>query len=272
VNTTNKFSYYDQSAAQNILRTARSFDFEYLENVNAAYANYNREINKKWSVQAGLRVEQTNSTGTLRNSDTVKSKVALNYLNPFPSAAVSYNMNKTHSFALNYSQRIDRPNYQDLNPFQNKLDELTYQQGNPILQPQYTNSVELTHTLMQFINTSVSYSRTDQFFTEVTDVLDETKSFVTTKNLAFMDNFGLNISAPLPLAKWYNGFLNFGANYQKYRADFGNGKVINVDVPSYNVYMQNTFTLGKGYSAELSGFYASPNLWGALSKQILLVV
>jgi iron complex outermembrane recepter protein len=262
VNTTNQFGYLDERYGAKTLLEDRSYDFSYLENVNAAYANYNREINAKWSVQGGLRIEQTNSKGTLFNKNAIKSEVSRTYPDYFPSAAIGYKLNKTNAFALNYSRRIDRPNYQDLNPFENKLDELTYQRGNPELRPQYTNNVELTHTFMDFLNTSLSYSRTNEFFTEVTDVLEGTKSFVTVKNLAYMDNIGLNISAPLPLAKWYMGFLNLGANYQKYRADFGGGKIINVDVPSYNIYMQNTFTLGKGYSAELSGFYASPNLWG----------
>jgi iron complex outermembrane recepter protein len=263
VTTKNNFGYYDQAANQSVQFPSRSFNFVYSENINAAYANYNRDINKKWSVQAGLRIETTNTQGTLTsNNNAIDTTFKRSFPNPFfPSAAISYNMNAMHSFSLNYSRRIDRPNYQDLNPFQNKLDELTYQQGNPNLRPQFTNSVELTHTFMQFINTSLSYSRTNDFFTEITNVLDSTKSFVMTDNLAYMDNFGLNISAPLPLAKWYNGFFNFGANFQEYRANLPQG-VISVNVPSYNIYMQNTFTLGKGFAAELSGFYASPNLWG----------
>ena len=61
---------------------------------------------------------------------------------------------------------------------------------------------------------------------------------------------------------WYQGFLNLGTNYQYYRADFGSNKQIGQAVFSWNVYMQNTFMLGKGWSSEFSGFYASPGIWG----------
>ena len=116
----------------------------------------------KWSIQAGIRMEQTNSKGDLVRADGIvqaDNTVKRSYLDFFPSAAVTFNINPKHSLNLTYSRRIDRPTYQDLNPFENKLDELTYEKGNAFLQPQYTNTVELTHTFMGFINTTVGYSQ-----------------------------------------------------------------------------------------------------------------
>ncbi len=261
--TGNSFVYFDGTGASRVKNNAASNSFNYTENINAAYVNYNRDITKKWSVQAGLRLEQTNSTGLLMSSKIITdSVVKRTYLDFFPSAAITFSPSQTHSFNLTYSRRIDRASYQDLNPFENKIDLLTYQKGNPYLHPQYTNALELTHTFMGFLNTTLSASKTTDFFTEITDTASGGRNFIIKRNLGGVSNLGLNIAAPLPLAKWYNGFLNFGTNYQHYEADFGKGKTIDLNVYSWNIYMQNTFDLGKGWSSELSGFYASPSIWG----------
>jgi outer membrane receptor protein involved in Fe transport len=261
--TGNSFAYFNGTGAARTQNFDQSNSFAYTENINALYANYTREINKKWSTQAGLRTEQTNSLGVLTsNKASNDSDVKRSYLDFFPSAALTFTPNQIHSFNLTYSRRIDRPSYQDLNPFENKIDLLTYEKGNPYLRPQYSNAFELTHTLMGFINTTLSASRTDDFFTQLTDTLAGGKTFIIQRNLGKVDNLGLNIAAPLPFAKWYDGFLNIGSNLQHYSADFGKGKTIERDILSWTLYMQNTFNFGKGWAAELSGFYASPGIWG----------
>src|SRR6185436_12586493 len=105
----------------------RSNHFVYTENIYAGYVNYQRTI-KKFDVQAGVRMENTSSEGDLKSaSDTTTNKnVSRNYLDFFPSAGLTFNANKNNSFALIYSRRIDRPNYQELNPFEYKLDELNF--------------------------------------------------------------------------------------------------------------------------------------------------
>ncbi len=262
VTTNNIFNYFNGANESRIQDYDRSNAFTYAEAVTAAYVNYNKTLNKKWSVQAGVRAEETDSRGELTSTrPTDNDIVKRSYLDFFPSAAVTFNLDSINTFGLTYSRRIDRPSYQNLNPFESKLNELSYSKGNPFLRPQYTNSVELSHTFMQFINTSVGYSRTTDFFTEITDTASGGRTFIINKNLATVDNYSFNISAPLPLAKWYNGFINFGANHQSYQANF-DGKIIDLQFNSFNAYMQNTFTLPKGWSAELSGFYASPSVWG----------
>jgi hypothetical protein len=173
VTTKNTFDFYnDNSDGVPVKILERSNNFEYKENVNAGYVNYRRELNQKWSFQAGLRAEQTNSDGILTRADgTIQedNHVKRSYLDFFPSAALTWNAHKKHSFNLTFSRRIDRPTYQDLNPFENKLDELTYEKGNAFLRPQYTNNVELTHTFLGKINTTVGYSHVKDYATMVTD-------------------------------------------------------------------------------------------------------
>ena len=146
INTDNTYNFYDIVDDTPVLNTDRSNNFTYDENVNAGYVSYNRQ-GQKFGVQFGIRVEQTDSKGELtayvpQNNETVDQE----YVDVFPSGGVTYNLNQNNSFRITYSRRIDRPNYQDLNPFEFKLDEITFQKGNPFLRPQYSNSISLGHT------------------------------------------------------------------------------------------------------------------------------
>jgi iron complex outermembrane recepter protein len=268
VNTQNTFDFFNEDLNGTVTKIlSRSNAFTYKENVNAAYASYQQQLNTKWSIQAGLRLEQTNSDGELTRADgTVQAdnRVKRSYLDFFPSAAISWNINQKNSLNLAYSRRIDRPTYQDLNPFENKLDELTFEKGNAFLQPQYTDNVELTHTFMGFINTSVGYSFVKDFATQTTDTVGNA-TFVQQKNLAQQQIVSFNIGSPTPINKWWNGYVNLWANKQFYEGTIGSTK-IKTQVPSYGAYIQQTFNLGKNYGAEVSGWYSGPSIWGGTWK------
>jgi hypothetical protein len=86
---------------------------------------------------------------------------------------------------ISYSRRIDRPAYQDLNPFEFKLDEYTFMKGNTNLRPQYTNIVSLTNTYKFKLTTKLSYSHVADVFTQLVDTAEKSKSFLTKKNLGY---------------------------------------------------------------------------------------
>ena len=268
VKTRNTFDFFNDNNSgvpEKVL--SKSNGFVYKEHVNAAYVNYQRQLNVKWSLQAGLRLEQTNSNGVLKRADGViqaDNTIKRSYLDYFPSTALTYNINKNNSLNLTYSRRIDRPSYQDLNPFENKLDELTYQKGNAFLQPQYTDNIELTHTFMGFINTSVGYSYVKDFSTMATDTI-KNATFVQMKNLDRQQIYSFNIGAATPIKSWWNGYVNFWYNYQTFNGVVGVNK-INTQISMYGAYLQQTFNLGKDYSAEISGSYNGPGVWGGTWK------
>ncbi len=267
VKTNNTFDFYNVNGNVDIKNLEKSNAFVYNENVNAGYVNFNRTINSKWSIQTGLRIEQTNSEGKLTRADGIQQSdddVKKDYVDLFPSAAITWTINTKHSLNLTYSKRIDRPSYQDLNPFENKLDELTYQKGNAFLRPQYTQSVELTHTFMGFLNTTVGYSRVTDFATEVTDTVHNA-TYVQQRNLATQQILSFNIGAPTPIKKWWNGYFNFWYSYQMFDGAIDTNKV-KINVPLYGAYLQQSFTLGKDYSAELSGWFNGPGIWGGTWK------
>jgi len=268
INSGNNFERYNVYSNGKTLDTLRSNHFDYDENINAAYVNYSRQM-KGWMLQAGLRVENTGtkgrSTGFSKNGSgytPYDSVFTRNYTNLFPSAAITFNKNPMSQWSLSYSRRIDRPQYQNLNPFEFKLDEYTFQKGNTGLRPQYTNSFGITHTYKYKLNTTLNYSHVSDVFTQLVDTAELSKSFITQKNLAEQDIVSINISYPLQV-KWFSAFINFNGYYSHYQADFGGGnRTINLDVFAYNIFAQNSFDLGKGWKGELSGWYASPSIWG----------
>ena len=247
------------------LDPTRTNRFKYQENIYAAYANYAGKLGKKTSLQLGLRVEQTRSEG---NSVTLNRVVDRQYTNLFPTFFASRQLDTNHVLNFSYSRRIDRPNYQDLNPFVFYLDPYTYQQGNPYLKPQYTNSLQLTHVYKSAFSTSLGYSRTtDVIVREVPGQIPEQNiTFVTTDNLATLDNVNLTISFPLPVAKWWTLQNNLTVYYNHYNSPYL-GTQYSVDVVAWNAYVSNSFTLGKGFSAELSGWYNSAALYGFFQSQ-----
>ena len=214
-------------------------------------------------MQAGLRVEQTNSKGVLARADGVvqaDNTVKRDYINLFPSAALTWTVNQKNTLNLTYSHRIDRPSYQDLNPFENKLDELTYEKGNAFLRPQYTDNIELSHTFKYMITITIGYSHVKDYATQTTDTANNA-TFVQQKNLATQQILSFSVGSPLPIAKWWNGYANIWYNYQMFRGEIGANKV-KTDIPMFGAYIQHSFTLGHEYTAEVSGWFSGPSIWG----------
>jgi hypothetical protein len=253
VKTRNAMDFYTVQNGIDSYVPGESNSFTYKENINAAYINYQVQFHPKWSLQAGLRMEQTNSEGILTRADGIiqsDDDVKRNYLNFFPSAALTWTLNKKNMLNLTFSRRIDRPGYQDLNPFENKLDELTYEKGNAFLRPQYTNNIELTHTFSGMINTTIGYSHVKDYATQFLDTTNKNATYVQQRNLATQQIITFNTGSSLPIRKWWNGYAN----------------MVNLSFPSYGSYLQQSFTLGKDYTAELSGWFNGPGAWGATGK------
>jgi iron complex outermembrane recepter protein len=263
VQTNNTLDRYNEIAGVDVLDSTLSNRFDYTENINALYVNFKRQL-PKVGYQLGLRAEQTVSEGKLESfvelSEEANRNVSRSYLNFFPSGGITYNVNDTNQFSLTFSRRIDRPSYQDLNPFEFKLDELSYQKGNPFLQPQYGHVLEFIYTYMYALNASVVYSYNKDFFTNVTDTAGNNASYIQERNLGYEEWLGLNISSPVPMGKRVSGFLNLNAGRKHIRADFNE---IDLVIWSYSAFAQMTISLPKSTSIELSGWFSGPSIWGA---------
>ncbi|MBC7569636.1 MAG: TonB-dependent receptor [Spirosoma sp.] len=262
VTTGNNFNFFDVSSTQDVLNTDRTNEFTYTERVSAGYASFEQQV-KKIQWQAGLRVEQTYSHGLLSSiNNQADGNVERNYVNLFPSAGVTYNANANNSYSVAFSRRIDRPSYQDLNPFESKIDELTYQKGNAFLLPQYTSSLEISHVYKYKLTTTLGFSRTTDFFTSITDTTEGNRNFITTRNLSRQDVVSLAVGYPFSIAKWWNVYASLTAYHSNNRADFGPGRTINLNANVLNLYSQHSISLPNKWSLEVSAYYTSPSIWG----------
>lgn len=260
VKTDNTFRFYDVTNNSEQFNESRSNIFNYKENINAAYINYNQTFDKI-SLQLGLRAEQTNSEGNLSSvQDLTDSNVKRNYLDFFPSGGITYNANTNNKLGLLYSRRVERPNYRSLNPFEVFTNELSSTKGNPLLQPQYTQNIKLTHTYKYTLNTSLSYSYITDFIAQINDVVDDTRNFISPQNIATVQIINLGISYPFKFSQWWN--LYASANGYRSSYDSQNEKFTPVTKNTFSFYGQNTFTLPKNFKMEISGWFNSPNVWG----------
>ena len=262
VKTNNQVGYLRNSGAEWVNDENRSNHFVYSENINAAYAILSKTIKKKWNLIAGLRLENTNAKGHQLQND---SSFTRHYTNLFPNVGVGYDMNEKNQFNFSYSRRIMRPNYDALNPFVFFLDSLTYGQGNPYLQPQFTNNFEISHTFRRFLTTTINYTQTDDIITQLLKQNTEKKiTYQTQENFSKMKQIGVAVMANFPVKKWWNTniYLNVFNNHYKGMYQY---QPVDIQFTAFMGNMTNTFTIGKkGWSAELSGWYRSKTTEGLL--------
>nr|WP_295875067.1 outer membrane beta-barrel protein [uncultured Chitinophaga sp.] len=244
-------------------RENQSNHFIYDENVNAAYVNFNKEF-RSTSVQAGLRVENTSSKG---NSLTTGDIVKRNYTDFFPSVFIRQQITKKHILSASFSRRIDRPDYASLNPFVYYLDQYTYQKGNPFLNPQYTNNFELSYTLMDKYNLTLSYSKTRNVMTETILPDTATKGFYQMyQNLDNQYYYGLSISVPVRPFKWWsidNNFDVYNLQFNVYNLD---GARLASNQTSWQFKTNNSFDFGHDFRGELSFNYRSAANYGVIKS------
>jgi len=266
VSTKNVFEVYDVFNSIQSIDSSRSNKFNYDENVYAGYASYNRPLGEKWKMVSGVRVEQTIATGELITFDPSlqEDPIKLNYLNIFPNAGLTWQVKPKSSLALNYGRRINRPNYNVLNPFRNQLSELSIEKGNPNLKPEIVNNVELGYTYAYMYNFKLGYSVTTDKITRLIGP-DDTKpqaGFISWDNLATQSVLSFNASLPFRIKKWWSAYFNAGLSYLDNQADYGGDAIVDVQTFSYMIYSQHTFSLIKDIKAELSGYYSGPGVWG----------
>jgi iron complex outermembrane recepter protein len=264
VTTDNDALYQNKTDSGYVTDEGKTNHFIYKENINAGYINFSQQI-KKWGIQAGLRAENTNAKGhQLGNSSHPDSAFTKNYTNLFPTIYVSYSPNAKNTFSANYGRRIDRPDYADLNPFYYFLDEYTYQVGNTLLQPQFSDNIEVSHTYNGFLTTTVNYSKIHHVFSDVLKQINsEHKTFQTKENLASKTNMGIAVSANFPVTSFWSTNLFTNVNYDSYSGIIDGGN-LNINATTFMGNMNNQFKFNKGWSAELSGFYRSKGIEGQI--------
>ena len=169
----------------------RSNSFFYKEKNLEAYAQYTHTWNKT-ELSAGVRMEYMHTYNRLHSQTNQDAEAnSQDHLRLFPNLSATYTINEKNKIALIYSRRQDKPRYEDLNPFEYLLDELTYWKGNPFLKPQISNKVMLSYTWSN-LSLNLYYNKLDDYFTSLTDVYGDNKTIMTTKNIGTQQQVGLD--------------------------------------------------------------------------------
>lgn len=232
--------------------TGRTNQFDYTETNYAAYTSFSQKI-KKWEYQLGLRAEQSVIKG---NSLDLKNK-KINYpdtayFNLFPTAFIRFTANDKNNFGLSYGRRINRPTYQDLNPFEYIYDNYTRERGNPYLQPEFSNNTELSYSYRSALNIGVGYSHTNNSFQSISTQKGEITE-ETDYNIGKEERYYLNISLSMPITKWWDSYTNLNPFYKEYKGEIPAGSLDNTTW-GMSWYTNQSFILPKKWKAQVSSW------------------
>ncbi len=208
--TNNNVAFFDGSSGTLVFNPLQSNAFEYTENNQAFYASANKEISKKWTAQFGLRAEATQTTGF---SKTLNQTNTLDYIKLFPTLYVSYKANENNTFSTNYSRRINRPNYEQLNPFKIFDNPFIIVEGNPFLQPSFSDNFELIYAYKNLENKLYFSNVTDGF--EQLSIVDSATNITNYFVLNFknIQSFGITESYTFDMWKWWTSTNSFDLLY-----------------------------------------------------------
>ncbi|HEY0031570.1 MAG TPA: TonB-dependent receptor family protein [Bacteroidia bacterium] len=258
VNSDNNMAFYNRANNYDSFDTARSSHFLYSENINAAYLNFSKDF-KKISFQLGLRAEHTVSKGKQMLDGQTFTR---NYLQVFPTLFLDYKRNEKHNFNLSLGRRIDRPGYEQMNPFKRLIDATTYSEGNPYLLPQLTYNAELTYSYKNTFFVTGGYSLTTDNITDVLIQDSETRTTVQAiVNLNEYNYYSLNLSFSKRLAPWWTTNTSILSYYGIYTGTINNFQ-IDQGTPSFYVNTSNSFSIKDGLSMECSFQYNYKSLYG----------
>lgn len=262
VKTNNIAAFYDVVGTAVTPNYDFSNDFTYQERIHAGYVNYAKDY-KKWTVQAGLRLEYTHIDGYQSGNPVVRdSSFVKKYTSLFPTLYVQHRIDtlQNHVVGLSLGRRIDRPDYKDLNPFTYPMDRFTYYGGNPFLQPTFSYNAELSYTFRKKYTTTLLYSYIDNVISE-TNEQRGTTYYSRPGNFAKQVSYGLSFNAGFNFTPWwtvqcYAELMNNVFESSVYTETLNDSKWSWALAPTFQ------FTLSKRFTAELSGQYQSKALSG----------
>ncbi len=258
---------FDEDLGEFVLDTDVSNNLLYKEDINAVYSQYGNKIKSKFSYLLGLRMENTRITiNQLTSTDLIKK----NYTGFFPTVNLGYKISDDQSFTLGYSRRIRRPRSRFINPFPSRSSATNIFQGNPDIDPSYSNTVDLGYLNKigkLSLNSSIYYSHATDVFTFISEPTGETVTVNGTSvpiirrlpiNLATNDRYGFEFTASYrPSRKWY-----INTNFNLFQSDLKgsyNGVVYDNENVSWFARLSNKYTLPGKVDWQTQVFYRGPS-------------
>lgn len=256
----NNYEYYNRDGSALTVVPANSNHFLYQEKTAAAYTSVSGTLGK-WAFQGGLRGELTRTRGYSLSLDSVNER---KYFKLFPTAFIQYKIDEDNQLQLNYAYRIERPEYNRLNPAKRYLSPYNVYAGNPALQPAFVHNIELSYTYKQKYNVTAYHTATNDLFSNVNVQDNQTKIYYGTHaNLGLSASTGVRLSAAFQPRAWWELNLLATAYRQHEKSAYLTGSY-DYNYVSYDATLQQSFTIDAkaALKAELSGMMFGPNRQG----------
>jgi len=241
--------------------------FIYDENINAVYGIIGNK-HRKLSWQLGLRAEYTDVNTILRETDERNPR---DYFNLFPSAHFTYDLPAQNAIQLSYSRRVRRPVYNDLSPFVTYSDSRNFFSGNPDLNPEFSDVVELGH-IKYFekgsLSSSLYYRYTADKIDRIRTVDNSGNSVTLPENLLSEKAYGIEFSANYSPLKWWK----MDGNFNFFHADIdGTNIAEGYSAATYSWFARYTskFTLPKNLDVQWRSNYEAPQKTAQGSREAL---
>lgn len=263
VNTQNVAGFFDEVAGSLNPNWDFSNNFNYKENINAGYINWIWDNGKNLSFQIGLRAENTAITGNSFGNPTKRdSSFKRDYTNFFPTFFINYKLDtlENNVLSLNFGRRIERPDYQDMNPFISPLDRFTLYTGNPFLQPTFAYSVELSHIYKSNFTTTFQFSYIDDLANET---IEQKNGIFYSRpgNVGKQIIYSIYTGGTIKVRDWWKALLECEVNYTLNKATIYNQELRN-NGAFFGFAFNNQFQINKQWSAEFRGNYQTGNYNG----------
>ncbi|HWW43150.1 outer membrane beta-barrel family protein, partial [Pedobacter sp.] len=258
----NQFEFYNTAGTVPVFDPSRSNQFRYTENTGAGYTSISGEFGR-WNFKGGIRAEYTTTKGVSLSLDSINVN---KYLRIFPTAFVTYKASENDEFGFNYSKRIERPDYRQLNPAKNYLSPYNYASGNPFLRPAVINSLQLSYTLHQNYTFAAVYTQIDDLASNVTVQDNVNRTFYNTQqNIGSIKDLGTELSSVHHPVAWWE-INNTAQGYFRSQSSDQPGNTYNYHQFYFYLRTDHAFTIDKnsGLKAELSAWYNSAIQQGTL--------
>jgi len=258
VKINNNFSYDSLQNNTSVYAASLSDHFIYKEEIAAAYFS----ATKEWAhttIDAGLRLEHTNSEGNSVKTVSINKRV---YTNFFPSLSVTQQLSSDHKLDFSLSRRINRPNYRDLNPARYFSDQYAYYQGNPNLVAEKAWVFSAGYTFLDKYIASLSFNGADHFISSNINTEPATGTLIrSVANFGHRDRFEAQVIVPLEVSTFWSINTSATLSYTQYPLTQMEG-FNTVHQTAIDLYAGQTFRLPGKISLELLTRYTSPDLNG----------
>lgn len=257
MNSTFDYNDFDEATGTFVRNPLISGEFNYIQDVGAAYASVSAKISDRYDIVAGARYEYTWIEGDPANGQPAFTNA---YGNLLPNAIISRKLGPLSSIKLAYNQRIQRPGLRNINPYQQLNDPRNITVGNPTLLPELSHQLDLNYNTFvkgSVINVSVYYRQTEDIIESFLSITPEGASLNTFQNIGRNEVVGANLFGTVSLFQkklTIRGSIDI--NTYSSRGNVAGLDLSNTDI-NWRSFLNVSYDFGKGYKAESFGMLRS---------------